>query len=104
MHAGRTYVCIAPDATPSLEDEATGAEIAPDEPGLALADALLCLVDGLRQHTAWVTGVAVGAEGAKLRLRAMVHNLFPAMVALCARARGGCLVQTLRLHVTVLAL
>ena len=61
VHAGRTYVGIAPDATPKLEDEATHAEIAPDVPGLPLADAdaLLCLVDGrgLHSHTAWATGV-----------------------------------------------
>ena len=100
MHAGRTYVGIAPDATPSLEGEASGAkpEIAPDVPGLALADALLFLVDGrgLRPHAAWVTGVV--AEGDELRLRAVVRNPVPAMAALCTRAGGCCLVQTLRLH------
>ena len=44
----------------------TGAELAPDVPGLALADALLFLVDGrgLRPHAAWVTGVAVSAARA----------------------------------------
>ena len=109
VHAGRTYVGIAPDATPSLEEEATGAEIAPDAPGLALADApglaladaLLCLVDGrgLRPHAAWVTGVVVaGDDGGELRLRVVVRNPFSAMAALCARAVGACLVQTLRLH------
>ena len=103
VHAGRTYVGIAPDATPALEDEATGAEIAPDVPGLALADALLCLADGrglLRPHAAWVTGVVAIAEGdgRELRLRVVVRNPFPAMAALCARAGGACLVQTLRLH------
>ena len=100
VHAGRTYVGIAPDATPSLEDEATGTEIAPDVPGLALADALLFLDDGsgLRPHAAWVTGVAVGAEGAELRQRVVVRNPFPAMAALCARAGRCCLVQTLPLH------
>ena len=100
VHAGRTYVGIAPDATPALEDEAAGAEIAPDVPGLALADALLCLVDGrgLRPHAAWVTGVAASGEG-ELCLRVVVRNPFPAMGALCARAGyGACLVQTLRLH------
>ena len=102
VHAGRTYVGIAPDATPALVDGATGAEIAPDVPGLALADALLCLADGrgLRPHAAWVTGVVVAlAEGEEeLRLRVVVRNPFPAMAALCARAGGACLVQTLRLH------
>ena len=71
-------------------------------PGLALADALLCLVDGqgLRPHAAWVTdvrlGAAPGSEGgeAELRLRVVVRNLFPAMAALSARAGGACLVQT----------
>ena len=100
VHAGRTYVGIAPDATPALEDEATGAEIAPDVPGLALADALLCLADGrgLRPHAAWVTGVVAIAfgDGGELRLRVVVRNPFPAMAALCARAGGFCLVQTLR--------
>ena len=72
-------------------------------PGLALADALLCLVDGrgLRPHAAWVTGVAaLGSQGdeGELRLRVVVHNSFPAMAALCARGGGACLVQTLRLH------
>ena len=102
MHAGRTYVGIAPDATPALVDGATGAEIAPDVPGLALADALLCLADGrgLRPHAAWVTGLVAIAEGdgRELRLRVVVRNPFPAMAALCARAGGACLVQTLRLH------
>ena len=104
VHAGRTYVGIAPDATPALVDDATtGAEmIAPDVPGLALADALLCLADGrglLRPHAAWVTGViAEGDKGEALRLRVGVRNPFPAMAALCARAGGACLVQTLRLH------
>ena len=99
MHAGRTYVGIAPDATPALEDEATGAEIAPDVPGLALADALLCLADGrgLRPHAPWVTGVVAASDG-ELRLRVVVRNPFPAMAALCAHAGGACLVQTLRLH------
>ena len=98
VHAGRTYVGIAPDATPSLEDEAsaqaTGAEIAPDVPGLALVDALLFLVDGqgLRPHAAWVTGVAaVAAEGGKeLRLRVVLRNPFPAMAALCTPAAASC--------------
>ena len=100
VHAGRTYVGIAPDATPSLEDEATGTEIAPDVPGLALADALLFLDDGsgLRPHAAWVTGVAVGAEGAELRQRVVVRNPFPARAALGARAGRCRLVQTLPLH------
>ena len=101
VHAGRTYVGIAPDATPALVDGATGAEIAPDVPGLALADALLCLADGrgLRPHAAWVTGlVAEGDEGEELRLRVVVRNPFPAIAALCERAGGACLVQTLRLH------
>ena len=100
VHAGRIYVGIAPDATPALEDEATGAEIAPDVPGLALADALLCLADGrgLRPHAAWVTGVVVAPDGRELRLRVVVRNPFPAMAALCERAgHGACLVQTLRL-------
>ena len=99
VHAGRTYVGIAPDATPALEDEATG-EIAPGVPGLALSDALLCLVDGrgLRPHAAWVTGVAVAPEGRELRLRVVVRNPFLRMAALCERAGGACLVQTLRLH------
>ena len=44
--AGHTYVCIAPDATPALEVEETGAEITPDVPRLALADSLLFLVEG----------------------------------------------------------
>ena len=88
-------------------DDATGAEIAPDVPGLALADALLCLADGrrLRPHAAWVTGVVAlgldpsqGDKGEELRLRVVVRNPFPAMAALCARAGGECLVQTLRLH------
>ena len=94
-----------PDATPALEDEATGAETAPDVPGLALADALLCLADGrgLRPHAAWVTDVRLGAapgseNDGELRLRVVVRNPSPAMAALCARAGGACLVQTLRLH------
>ena len=98
---------IAPDATPALEDEA-GAEIAPDVPGLALADALLCLVDGqgLRPHAAWATGVAdagaVGSQGAELRLRVVIRSLFPAMALLSARAAGGrCLAQMLCLHALV---
>ena len=100
VHAGRTYVGIA---TPALEDEATGAEIAPGVPGLALADALLCLVDGrgLRPHAAWVTGVAaLGSQGdvGELRLHVVVRNTFLRMAALCERAGGACLVQTLRLH------
>ena len=104
VHAGRTYVGIAPDATPALEDEATGAEIAPGVPGLALAGALLCLVDGrgLRPHAAWVTGVAALAPGphgeAELRLRVVVRHPFLRMAALCERAGDACLVQTLRLH------
>ena len=59
--------------------------------------ALLCLVDG---HAAWATGVVALAEGdgAELRLRVVVRNRFPALAALCARAGGACLVQTLRLH------
>ena len=95
VHAGRTYVGIAPDATPALVDDATGAEIAPDVPGLALADALLCLADGrgLRPHAAWVTGVHALALGShreeELRLRVVVRNPFPAMAALCARACGA---------------
>ena len=102
-HADSTYVGIAPDATPALEDEATGTEIAPGIPGLALADALLCLVDGrgLRPHAASVTGVAAIAEGdgrEELRLRVVVRNPFLRMAALCERAGGACLVQTLRLH------
>ena len=87
VHVGSTYVGIAPDATPSLEDEATGAEIAPDVPGLALADALLCLVDGrgLRLHAAWATGVVAHAKDDELRLHVVVRNLFPAMASLCPR-------------------
>ena len=101
VHAGRTYVGIAPDVPPALEDDATGAEIAPDVPGLALTDALLCLADGrgLRPHAAWVTGVVAFGDKGELRLRVVVRNPFPAMAALCARAgHGACLVQTLRLH------
>ena len=106
VDSGRTYVGIAPDARPSLEDEATGAEIAPEVPGLALADALLCLVDGrgLRPHAAWVTDVrlaiaALGSQsGEELRMRVVVRNPFPAMASLCPRASAACLVQTLRLH------
>ena len=93
VHACRTYVGIVPDATPSLEDDATGAEIALDVPGLALAGALLCLVDGrgLRPHAAWVTSVVALAEGdAELRLRVVVRNPFPAMAALCASPGGAC--------------
>ena len=41
--------------------------------------------------------VAEGDKG-ELRLRVVVRNPFPAMAALCARAGGACLVQTLRLH------
>ena len=67
----RTYVGIEPDATPALEDEATGAEIAPGVPGLALADGR-----GLRPHAAWVTGVVVAGDG-ELRLRVVVRNPFP---------------------------
>ena len=100
VDAGRTHIGIAPDATPSLEDEAAGAEIVPDVPGLALADALLCLVDGrgLRPHAAWVPLGSQVREGDELRLRVVVRNPFPAMEALCACAGGACLVQTLRLH------
>ena len=85
---GRTYVGIAPDATPSLEDEAAGAEIAPDVPGLALADALLCLVDGrgLRPHAAWATGVVALALGdAELRLPSWSATRSPRWRC-CARA------------------
>ena len=55
---------------------------------------------GLRPHAAWVTGIVVAAAGGadELRLRVVVRNPFPAMAALCARAGGACLVQTLRLH------
>ena len=102
VHAGRTYVGIAPDVPPALEDDATGAVIALG--GLALADALLCLVDGggLRPHAAWVTGVGALAPGphgeAELRLRVVVRHPFLRMAALCERAGDACLVQTLRLH------
>ena len=89
VHAGHTYVGIALDATPALEDEATGAEIAPDVPGLALADALIFLVRGLRPHTAWATGII--AEGDELRLCAVIRNPFPAMEGIggAVRARRG---------------
>ena len=42
-------------------------------------------------------GEGDNGEG-ELRLRVVVRNPFPAMAALCARAGGACLVQTLRLH------
>ena len=102
VHAGRTYVGIAPDVPPALVDDATGAVIALG--GLALADALLCLVDGggLRPHAAWVTGVGALAPGphgeAELWLRVVVRHPVLRMAAQCERAGDACLVQTLRLH------
>ena len=94
VHKGKKYVGIAPEETPSLEDE-HGVEQSPNVPGTALMDALVLVLDGNGLQPAAAAVHVVACEGNMLRVRVAIRNPFFQMPA---PLKTASLVQTLCLY------